>query len=297
MMIEALIRSLDHKTTKSLALTIKAALSDHVRFIRQINSLLVLNDNDTLLFTDKHISVHRQRFKNRFESYEDTALKENHYFKKVSSLHLKLQTMAEQLSKNHRKSGKIDIIQYERFLNENDIFFEVLWQLAIDVISAQYQFDFLTNLLNRRAFMPILQHELSKVNRLKCSCSIVLVDIDDFKKVNDSFGHDIGDSILTEFSTVLLNNLRESDCASRHGGEEFLLCLPDTDVYDAYKVIERLNRHILAFKYSSNIQLTASFGISLLKEDIKHSIINADMAMYQSKNNGKNQISIFTEYD
>jgi len=296
MMIEEIIRNLDHRTTKSLAITIKAVLSDHVRFIREINRLLILHDDDNSLFTDKSISVHQQNFNNWFESYKGTALEENHDFKQVANLHLKLQTMAKQLSKNFQQNGKIDIIDYENFLNENDLFFEFLWQLATEVISAQYQFDPLTKLLNRRAFSPILQHELSKVNRLKSCCSIVLVDIDDFKNINDSFGHDTGDSILTEFATVLLNELRESDCASRHGGEEFLLCLPDTDIDQAYKVIERLNDKIRAFMYSSNIKLTASFGISLLKEDIRRSIINADMAMYQSKNNGKNQISVFTEF-
>jgi len=295
MMIEEIIRNLDHKTTKSLAVTIKAVLSDHVRFIREINRLLILNDDHNSLFANKSISVHRQNFKNWFNSYKGSILEENIDFKRVMNLHLKLQTMAEELSKNLRESGKIDIVEYEEFLNENDHFFEFLWQLATEVISAQYQFDPLTKLLNRRAFLPILQHELSKVNRLKCSCSIVLVDIDDFKKINDNFGHDTGDTILTEFATALLNHLRESDCASRHGGEEFLICLPDTDVHEAYVVIDRLNKHIKSFRYSLNIQITASFGISLLKNDIKQSIINADIAMYQSKNNGKNQISIFSE--
>jgi len=295
MMIEELIRNLDHKTTKSLAITIKAVLSDHIRFIREINRLLILKDERNSLFTNKNISVHQQIFKQWFESYQDTSLRKNPELEKFIKLHSKLQIMANELSERFQENGKIDINKYENFLNKNDIFFEFLWQLATEVISAQYQFDLLTKLLNRRAFLPILQHELSKVNRLKCCCSIVLVDIDDFKIINDKFGHDTGDSILTEFAAELLNHLRESDCASRHGGEEFLLCLPDTDVNQAYIVIERLNEHIRAREYLLNMHLTASFGIALLEEDIKSSIINADNAMYQSKNNGKNQITIFTE--
>jgi len=295
MMIEELIRNLDHKTTKSLAITIKAVLSDHIRFIREINRLLILKDERNSLFTNKNISVHQQIFKQWFESYQDTSLQKNPELEKFIKLHSKLQIMANELSERFQENGKIDINKYENFLNKNDIFFEFLWQLATEVISAQYQFDLLTKLLNRRAFLPILQHELSKVNRLKCCCSIVLVDIDDFKIINDKFGHDTGDSILTEFAAELLNHLRESDCASRHGGEEFLLCLPDTDVNQAYIVIERLNEHIRAREYLLNMHLTASFGIALLEEDIKSSIINADIAMYQSKNNGKNQITIFTE--
>ena len=294
-MIEDLIRNLDHKTTKSLAITIKAVLSDHIRFIRDINRTLILNGDGNSLFTNHIISVHHQSFRGWGKSYRNTALQKSNEFKKVVNLHLKLQTMAEQISMNFRRYGKIDIIEYEKFLNENDIFFEFLWELANEVISAQYQFDPLTKLLNRRAFSPILLHELSKVNRLDYHCSLVMVDLDDFKKINDNFGHDVGDVILSEFASVLLNCLREIDCASRYGGEEFLLCLPDTDVNKAYTVIERLNQYIKAFEFSSNIQLTASFGVSLLQEDIKSSIINADRAMYQSKNNGKNKITIYVE--
>jgi len=296
-MIEELIRNLDPKTTQSLVVTIKSVLSDHVRFIREINRFLIFKDVENTLFTDNNISAHQQNFKSWFESYKGTVIEGSHEINKIADLHLKLQIMAEKITKNLRQFKKIDIIEYELFLNENDHFFEFLWQLATEIISAQYQFDPLTKLLNRRAFLPILQHELSKVNRLDSCCSLVLVDIDDFKDINDNYGHDTGDSILTQFSTMLSKHLRQSDCASRHGGDEFLLCLPDTDVNKAYRIIERLNNHIQAFEYSSNIHLTASFGISPLKKDIRNSIINADVAMYQSKNNGKNQISIFEEHN
>jgi diguanylate cyclase (GGDEF)-like protein len=166
-------------------------------------------------------------------------------------------------------------------------------ETASEVISAQYQFDPLTKLLNRRAFKPILTHELSRVNRQETRSCLVLVDIDNFKKVNDTLGHDTGDQILREFSDVLRASIRESDCASRHGGEEFLLCLPDTDIETAEPIIKRLSKIIANNEYSKKIQLTASFGIALLSDNTKQSIINADKAMYQSKANGKNQVSTF----
>ena len=212
---------------------------------------------------------------------------------KIETLHNQLQSIAVLLSSQFKDTGKINIDHYESFLTQNDLFFELLWQLATEVISAQYQFDPLTKLMNRRAFKPILIHELSRVNRKETKSSLVLIDLDDFKKVNDTFGHDTGDQILREFSDVLRASISESDCVSRHGGEEFLLCLPDTDMETAQPVIERLSKLISDNEYSEKIQVTASFGIALLSGDTKQSIINADKAMYQSKANGKNQVSLF----
>ena len=122
---------------------------------------------------------------------------------------------------------------------------------------------------------------------------LVLIDLDNFKEVNDTFGHDTGDQILLEFSDVLRASIRESDCASRHGGEEFLLCLPDTDIETAQPIIERLSKLIANNEYSKEINVTASFGIALLTVSTRQSIINADKAMYQSKANGKNQVRTF----
>jgi len=287
--IEHIIRNLDLETSKELATTIKAVLSDHIRFIREINRILILKKNKQLVWNNSKLPHHN----NLFRSFIGEEFQDNDEMKNIEELHTKLQSMAVWLSSQFQNTGKIDIDYYENFLTQNDIFFELLWQLASEVISAQYQFDPLTKLMNRRAFKPILAHELSRVNRKETSSCLVLVDIDNFKEVNDTFGHDTGDQILREFSDVLRTSIRESDCASRHGGEEFLLCLPDTNIETAQPIIVRLSKLIASNDYAEKIRVTASFGIALLSDNTKQSIINADKAMYQSKKNGKNQVTVF----
>ena len=288
-MIEHIIRNLDLETSKELSTTIKAMLSDHIRFIREINRILILKKSNNLVWNNTKRPLHN----NFFSAFIGEELQNNEELKKINTLHSQLQSMAIELSSQFKNTGNIDIDQYENFLTQNDIFFELLWKLASEVISAQYQFDPLTKLLNRRAFKPILMHELSRVNRKETKSCLVLIDLDNFKEVNDTFGHDTGDKILREFSDVLRSSIRESDCASRHGGEEFLLCLPDTDIETAQPIIERLSKLIASNEYSEEIKVTASFGIALLSVNTKQSIINADKAMYQSKANGKNQVSTF----
>ncbi|WP_157829167.1 GGDEF domain-containing protein [Colwellia sp. 75C3] len=288
-MIEHIIRNLDLETSKELATTIKAMLSDHIRFIREINQILIFKNSKNVVLNHSKLPLHN----NFFRSFIGEEFKNNDDMNKIEALHNQLQSIAVLLSSQFKDTGKIDIDHYENFLAQNDMFFELLWKLATEVISAQYQFDPLTKLLNRRAFQPILIHELSRVNRKETKTSLVLIDLDNFKEVNDTFGHDTGDQILREFSDVLRASIRESDCASRHGGEEFLLCLPDTDMETAQPVIERLSKLISDNEYSEKIKVTASFGIALLNGDTKQSIINADKAMYQSKANGKNQVSLF----
>lgn len=290
-MIEHIIRNLDLETSKELATTIKAMLSDHIRFIREINRILILKKSVSSVRNESKLPLYNDN--SLYSSFIGEEFQRNKEMKKIDTLHVQLQTMATQLSTNFLNTGNIDIDQYDKFLTKNDIFFELLWNLASEVISAQYQFDPLTKLLNRRAFKPILVHELSRVNRQETKTCLVLIDLDNFKEVNDTFGHDTGDQILREFSDVLRASIRESDCASRHGGEEFLLCLPDTDIKKSQFIIERLRKIIASNEYSKKIKVTASFGIALLSVNTKQSIINADKAMYKSKANGKNQVSIF----
>lgn len=290
-MIEHIIRNLDLETSKELATTIKAMLSDHIRFIREINRILILKKTVSSVRNESKLPLYINN--DLYSSFMGEEFQDNEEMKKIDTLHAQLQTMAIHLSSQFLDTGEIDIDQYDKFLTKNDIFFELLWNLASEVISAQYQFDPLTKLLNRRAFKPILMHELSRVNRQETKTCLVLMDLDNFKEVNDTFGHDTGDQILREFSDVLRASIRESDCASRHGGEEFLLCLPDTDIEKAKLFIERLRKIIVSNEYSEKIKVTASFGIALLSLNTKQSIINADKAMYQSKANGKNQVSIF----
>lgn len=127
---------------------------------------------------------------------------------------------------------------------------------------------------------------------------MLVADIDHFKAVNDTYGHDVGDMVLKEFSTRLKRNTRGIDLACRLGGEEFVIIMPDTDIARAYQVGERLRANVAADNFSISgdrtIRVTASVGISTLEQadDTPETIFKrADTALYAAKRRGRNRVS------
>lgn len=151
-------------------------------------------------------------------------------------------------------------------------------------------FDYLTGCLNRRAFINRLKQEIERARREYTTISILLIDIDFFKQVNDRYGHLAGDFVLKQLLISLNNSCRNYDIMGRFGGEEFIICLPDTDLNAATEIAERLRHNIEKNKmmFDSNIiNVTVSLGVAALeptsKENIDKFISRADTAMYQAK--------------
>ncbi len=159
--------------------------------------------------------------------------------------------------------------------------------------------DFLTGLLNRRAFIGRLDQERARELRDKKPIGLILTDIDFFKKVNDTHGHDAGDLVLKAFAGCLEKNSRKYDFVARHGGEEFIIGLPETDLEVARQVAERTRKMVEAMEVplgegKPSIKITASFGVSILEPDLGDSIdsaiIRADHALYRAKTSGRNRV-------
>jgi len=152
--------------------------------------------------------------------------------------------------------------------------------------------DSLTGLLNRRAFDERLDLEIQRAQRYNRPLSLLFIDIDHFKRVNDRHGHVIGDEVLRVMATILGNGLRATDAACRYGGEEFVVILVETDKLEALSIAERLR---VAAENTKLAQLgestTISIGISSLQsEDLAVDLIQrADDSMYIAKKNGRNR--------
>lgn len=158
-----------------------------------------------------------------------------------------------------------------------------------------YITDRLTNVYNRVKIDEIIDIELKKKNRFGSTFSIILLDIDNFKLVNDTYGHLVGDSILKEFAEILKNNIRDIDFLGRWGGEEFIIVCLQTDEKGTVALSENLRAKIEEFNFTKVGKITASFGVSTCrKDDDAESIVdNADKALYKAKENGRNQVCIF----
>lgn len=162
--------------------------------------------------------------------------------------------------------------------------------------------DPLTQLNNRGYLMDILDNEFAESLRYRNPLSCILGDIDNFKYINDNFGHLTGDAVLKKIAAILKSNIRETDIVGRYGGEEFLIILPGVDSADAFLVAEKVRSKIAQTdveKIAPGLSLTISFGISdtLTKapktaDDLLH---NVDTALYCAKEYGKNRSVVFRE--
>ena len=153
--------------------------------------------------------------------------------------------------------------------------------------------DALTNINNRYSIMKILETELKRSQRYKQPLSIILYDIDFFKKVNDIYGHDVGDSTLMALSDLVQSTLREIDFLGRYGGEEFLIILPNTEIKDALYFAQRLKEKIQSHNFKIIEKLTISAGLVEANphENIDEIFKRVDNLLYTSKENGRNKIS------
>lgn len=153
--------------------------------------------------------------------------------------------------------------------------------------------DPLTRLWGRRYFNEVLYKEIEASKRYRSSLSLMIIDIDDFKYINDHFGHQAGDSVLKEFAAVINKNQRGADTYARWGGEEFIVLMPRTSTETARVVAERLRKSFEEYNFSHIKPVTASIGIAeyQVETDTVDSLITrADNALYQAKDLGKNRI-------
>ncbi|MBL4747295.1 MAG: GGDEF domain-containing protein [Magnetovibrio sp.] len=165
---------------------------------------------------------------------------------------------------------------------------------AEEILRLQATTDHLTGLHNRRHLTEVLQDEALRTKRQRNPYSVVLFDIDYFKSINDTHGHDTGDLVLQAVATITVAHLREVDVLARWGGEEFLMLLRDTDLNGATQVAEKSRAVLAAYDFGDAEQVTASFGVVqyLEGESIRDLVHRADEALYSAKAAGRNKVCV-----
>lgn len=176
---------------------------------------------------------------------------------------------------------------------ERDLTEHKMLQSRLEVLAST---DGLTGLPNRQAIMTKASKEFSRARRYNRPLSLVMIDIDHFKSINDQHGHAVGDQVLNSVGTTCQSALRGSDVLGRIGGEEFVLLLPDTPQGNAQHVAERMRKYLAETPIDINdktLWITASFGVATLQENdtsLERMLERADEAMYAAKHGGRNQV-------
>ncbi|MDH5765091.1 MAG: GGDEF domain-containing protein [Gammaproteobacteria bacterium] len=155
--------------------------------------------------------------------------------------------------------------------------------------------DLLTGLLNRSMFIHLLKTEILKTSRYGGTFSVIFIDIDHFKSVNDQHGHQAGDKVLSDFSQLIMEHNRISDISARYGGEEFVILSTSSDIEATTKHAERLRTAVANHHFETAGHITCSFGIAEFKKDednYETLLKRADEALYDAKQNGRNRIEV-----
>ncbi len=159
---------------------------------------------------------------------------------------------------------------------------------------SKLKIDGLTGALNKESFNEIIGLKIIEAKHVSSPLSLIIFDIDHFKKINDTYGHGTGDIILKELSELIRKNLRESEYFIRWGGEEFVILMPGSSVQGAKMVAEKLRRIVESATFPEVGKVTCSFGVTSLEIDdtIKSFFERADEALYEAKRNGRNRVEV-----
>ncbi|SEQ10305.1 diguanylate cyclase (GGDEF) domain-containing protein [Amphritea atlantica] len=292
--LDDLLEKIDQQEFVRLSADIRTVFHQHLRWFNSLNLALVsqetvLKEEDYCCCSHSHC-----QFGQWIKRILDNPKFHHPFFLDLDIQHKNFHAVANQLLTGLQSQQPVNLLLYKALIEAQEAFtLEVLTLFEFSVVSTN-QFDTVTGLMNRRSIYSVLNYEKNRMSRDSSrSCCIALVDIDHFKRVNDRYGHDAGDSALSQVAAVLLSFTRQSDSLARYGGEEFLFVLPDIEIAEAQTGIERVRRKLAdtpIVTAQGNIQITASFGITQLSAqcDIENSIKRADEALYLAKNSGRN---------
>jgi diguanylate cyclase (GGDEF)-like protein len=208
--------------------------------------------------------------------------------------HRNMHQLAATLLQTAASGASISPLDFDGLANALERVRLQLYTLKRELEDALYNLDALTGANSRVGMLTKLREQLELVKRNVQACCIVMMDVDHFKAVNDTYGHGAGDQALAMSTRYVMAHLRPYDKLFRYGGEEFLLSMPNTDATTGYEVVERVRQGLAAtpilYGDKATLQITMSFGLAMLDPDVsvEQAIDRADKAMYAAKAAGRN---------
>ena len=211
-----------------------------------------------------------------------------------------MQTAAGRRAEDLRRASEVGALGYITDPTDLDLLLArtrtlLEFKAYLDVCEEAAFTDHLTGLANRRRFERQMEREVGRTMRFERPFSLLMIDIDNFKNLNDSFGHDAGDDAIRRISRVLREGTRGIDLAARIGGEEFAVLLVETNQEGGFEVAERLRLAIRSLEIPSGAQLTASFGVAECPTDAQTAadiLKAADIALYEAKRQGRDRVMV-----
>ena len=169
---------------------------------------------------------------------------------------------------------------------------EIALKQTKDLFEQQARIDYLTGIYNRMMFNELTQAEIQRSYRRGFHLSLIMFDLDHFKNINDTYGHDTGDHVLKNIASLVSENIRTHDILARWGGEEFVVLAPHSDQRQAVTISEKLRCACKGHDFGNGLSVTASFGVTQLRpgDDVKSLVARSDEALYLAKKNGRDRV-------
>jgi diguanylate cyclase len=276
---------------------LEQAIYAHEQWWHGLNTTLIcrLEPDDRDVREDGH---HHCRFGQWYDRQASDRLRLDPGFIALGEAHEHMHRVARKLLLTSHAGGQVTLPDYQNFLSTYQNTRMELLELKLHLEDMLANRDPLTGAASRVGLLTKLREEREFVRRNAYSCVIAMMDVDHFKTVNDTRGHQAGDRVLVEVVERMLRHLRSSDKLFRYGGDEFLLCAPNTDLAAAMLLVERLRTEVAAASEANSEGgggVTMSFGVAPLDGQIpvEESIARADRALLAAKQGGKNCVAIW----
>ena len=291
----------EHATPEEIKRAIEAldqAFISHIEWGDALNVTLVCRQEPDK--RDLMEDAHREcRFGQWYYHQENCVTCRNPNFLELEQRHKSVHQQAAHLLKRLSENQNIPTLEYVDFTRALNSLRQQMLMLKADLEDAIHNVDALTGASSRIGMISKLEEQHARVQRKLESCVIVMMDIDLFKRVNDKYGHLVGDRTLTTFAQHVMSHTRPFDRFFRYGGEEFLLCAPHTDIDTAHGLVERIRTELSEIDIRNEntppFRITASFGMTLLDPDVPVEVCidRCDLATYAAKQRGRNQTVIW----
>ncbi|WP_419659570.1 diguanylate cyclase (GGDEF) domain protein [Desulfosarcina variabilis str. Montpellier] len=290
-------------TTENIKSTIQVleqAVNEHRRWLNDWHRSLIFDQPLAKICFSKD-SYRQCGFGQWYYSQSSPILKDHTVFLLIGQIHRDLHSRAFVLADKIKHYGTISTKDYDLFIAKEQDFSKKIFELRDELREILLEFDALTDVFNRQAFFRILSYEYERSSRTGQPCCICMVDLDHFKSINDTFGHMVGDRVLRDVAYELKSKLRPYDSICRYGGEEFLICLPNTKLNKAKKIVDRLRNDLssllIDLDSDKKLNITASFGIVKMatKISLYDNINRADEALYAAKDAGRNKVIAYED--
>jgi len=277
---------------------LEQAMFYHEQWFEGINRTLVCglapDQRDTVDEAHRHC-----RFGQWLYGGASKALMEHPGFAGIETSHQRMHHCVREMLLASAAGEPVKIDVYERFVTSLKQMRLEVQTMKHELDDAIYNLDPLTGAASRIGMLTKLREEQAFVQRKMHSCCLAMMDLDNFKAVNDTYGHSAGDRVLVTAVKHIQAHMRPYDMLFRYGGEEFLICSPDSDLNAGQEMMDRLRRELSELLYESNggppFHVTVSFGLTLLDPDVsvEMSIDRADKALYAAKKDGRNQVVVW----